>query len=91
MNRARPVSGTLLVFCINRGISASFSLLYFLIVNSGPLGSGPIKDLNSLNVNIQKTKVMASGPITSWQTDADTVETVIDFIFLNSNITPDDD
>ena len=44
-----------------------------------------------LKLNIQKTKIMASGPITSWQTDADTVETVIDFIFLNSKITPDDD
>ena len=91
MNRASPVSGTLLVFCINQGISASFSLLYFLIIISGPLGSGPIKDLNSLNLNIQKTKVMASGPITSWQTDAETMETVIDFIFLDSKITLDGD
>ena len=46
VNRASPVSGTLLVFCVNQGISASFSLLYFLIVNSRQLGSCPLKDLN---------------------------------------------
>ena len=40
-----------------------------------------------LKFNIQKTKVMASGPITSWQIDGETVETVSDFIFLNSKIT----
>ena len=39
-----------------------------------------------LKLNIQKTKVMASGPITSWQTDGETMETVIDFIFLGSKI-----
>ena len=40
-----------------------------------------------LNLNIQKTKIMASGPITSWQIDGETVETVSDFIFLGSKIT----
>ena len=40
-----------------------------------------------LKLNIQKTKVMASGPITSWQIDGETVETVADFIFLGSKIT----
>ena len=44
-----------------------------------------------LKLNIQKTKIMASGPITSWQTDGETVETVVDFIFLGSHITADDD
>ena len=44
-----------------------------------------------LNLNIQKTKIMASGPITSWQTDGETVETVSDFIFLGSKITADGD
>ena len=44
-----------------------------------------------LKLNIQKTKVMASGPITSWQTDGKTVETVRDFIFLGSKITADGD
>ena len=44
-----------------------------------------------LNLNIQKTKIMASGPITSWQIDGETVETVTDFIFLGSKITADDD
>ena len=43
MNSASPVSGALLVFCLNQGISASFSLLYFLIIDSGPPGSGPLK------------------------------------------------
>ena len=42
-----------------------------------------------LKLNIQKTKIMASGPITSWQTDGKTMETVTDFIFLGSKITPD--
>ena len=41
--------------------------------------------------NIQKTKIMASGPITSWQIDGETVETVSDFIFLGSKITADGD
>ena len=44
-----------------------------------------------LKLNIQKTKIMASGPITSWQIDKETVETVADFIFLGSNITADGD
>ena len=44
-----------------------------------------------LKLNIQKTKIMTSGPITSWQTDGETVETVTDFIFLGSKITADGD
>ena len=44
-----------------------------------------------LKLNIQKTKVMASGPITSWEIDGETVETVADFIFLGSKITADGD
>ena len=40
-----------------------------------------------LKLNIQKTKIMASGPITSWQIDGETVDTVVDFIFLGSRIT----
>ena len=40
-----------------------------------------------LKLNIQKTKIMASGPITSWEIDGETVETVSDFIFLGSKIT----
>ena len=42
-----------------------------------------------LKVNIQKTKIMVSGPITSWQIDGETMETVRDFIFLGSKITAD--
>ena len=44
-----------------------------------------------LKLNIQKTKTMASGPITSWQIDGETVETVRDFIFFSSKITADGD
>ena len=44
-----------------------------------------------LKLNIQKMKVMASGPITSWQIDRETMETVRDFIFLDSKITADGD
>ena len=44
-----------------------------------------------LKLNIQKTKIMASGPITSWEIDGETVETVADFIFLGSQTTADDD
>ena len=46
---------------------------------------------NSLNLNIQKTKIMASGPITPWQINGKTMETVTDFIFLGSKITVDGD
>ena len=45
----------------------------------------------SLKLNIQKTKIMASGPITSWEIDGETLETVSDFIFLGSQITADGD
>ena len=44
-----------------------------------------------LKLNIQKTKIMASRPITSWQTDGETMETVADFIFWSSKITADGD
>ena len=44
-----------------------------------------------LKLNVQKTKIMASGPITSWQVDVETVETVTDFIFRGSKITADGD
>ena len=44
-----------------------------------------------LKLNIQKTKIMASGPITSWQIDEETVETMTDFIFWGSKITADGD
>ena len=44
-----------------------------------------------LKLNIQKTKIMASGPITSWQIDGETMETVLDFIFLGFKITADGD
>ena len=46
---------------------------------------------SALKLNIQKTKIMESGPITSWQTDGETMKTVTDFIFLGSKITADSD
>ena len=46
---------------------------------------------SGLKLNIQKTKIMASGPITSWEIDGETVETVADFIFWGSKITVDSD
>ena len=46
---------------------------------------------DGLKLNIQKMKIMASGPITSWQIDVETMETVTDFIFWGSKITADDD
>ena len=47
--------------------------------------------MKKLNLNIQKTKIMASGPITSWQIDGETMETVRDFILWGSKITADGD
>ena len=47
--------------------------------------------VSSLKLNIQKTKIMASGPITSWQIDGETVETMTDFILGGSKITADGD
>ena len=46
---------------------------------------------DGLKLNIQNTKIMASGPVTSWQIDGGTIETVTDFIFLGSTITVDSD
>ena len=46
---------------------------------------------DGLKFNVQKTKIMASSPITSWQVDGETVETVTDFIFFGSKITADGD
>ena len=49
------------------------------------------REKNGLKLNIQKMKIMTSGPITSWQIDGETIETVRDFIFLGSKITADID
>ena len=57
-------------------------------------GEGVVKEESekvALKLNIQKTKIMASGPITSWQINGETVETVADFIFWGSKITADGD
>ena len=50
-----------------------------------------LREKAGLQLNIQKTKIMASGPITSWQIDGESMETVTDFIFLGSKITADGD
>ena len=50
-----------------------------------------MKVKKGLNVNIQKTNIMVSGPITSWEIDSETVETVSDFLFLGSKVTADGD
>ena len=50
-----------------------------------------VKEEVGLKLNIQKTKIMASGSVTSWEIDGETVETVSDFIFLGSKITADGD
>ena len=50
-----------------------------------------VREKAGLKLNIQKTKIMASGPVTSWQIDGETMETVTDFIFLGSKITADGD
>ena len=49
------------------------------------------REKTGLKLNIQKTKILASGPIASWQIDGETMETVTDFIFLSSKITADSD
>ena len=56
-----------------------------------PLNAGERGEKASLKLNIQKTKIMASGPITSWQIDGETMETVTDFILGVSKITADGD
>ena len=50
-----------------------------------------LREKAGLKLNIQKTKIMESGPITSWQIDGESMETVTDFIFLGSKITADGD
>ena len=50
-----------------------------------------VREKAGLKLNIQNTKIMASGPVTSWQIDGETMETVTDFIFMGSKITADGD
>ena len=56
-----------------------------------PLDESERGEWKNLKLNVQKTKIIASGPITSWEIDGETVETVSDFIFLGSKITADGD
>ena len=73
--------------------SSSFSILSFchFILFKSLLIKVKESEKVGLKLNIQKTKIMASGPITLWQIDGETVETVRDFIFLSSKITADAD
>ena len=66
--------------------------LFIKIINKEPLDESERGEWKSgLKLNIQITKIMASGPITAWQIDGETVETVTDFTFLGSKITADGD
>ena len=70
------------------------SLFFFVVVQSLKSLLMKVKEESErvgLKLNIQKTKIMASGPITSWQIDGEIMETVTDFIFLGSKITADGD
>ena len=73
------------------GSEPSGTFFFFGCTESLLLGLGVGFSLHGLKLNIQRTKIMASGPITSWQIDGETMETVTDFIFLGSKITADGD
>ena len=75
------------VFSARMCISQQYFLLHDYMIKPRL----PIAEKVGLKLNIQKTKIMASGPITSREIDAETVETVSDFIFLGSKITADGD
>ena len=70
----------------NTGVGCHFLLLKRLLISVKEES-----EKTGLKLNIQKTKILASSPITSWQIDGETVETVADFIFLGSKITADVD
>ena len=68
--------------------------IFLILIELAKLPSMKVKEESvkaGLKLNIQKTKIMASSPITSWQIDGETMETVTDFIFLGSKITADGD
>ena len=87
------------LFLVFKGTATLFSLV--IVLTYIPTKSEELKSLLmkvkeesekvGLKLNIQKTKIVASGPITSWQIDEETVETVSDFIFGGSKITADGD
>ena len=82
-----PLGLTGLISLVSKGLSRVFS-------NTTGWKKMKVKEESEkadLKLNIQKTKIMASGPITSWAIDGETVETVTDFIFLGSKIIADDD
>ena len=68
--------------------------IFLILIELAKLPSMKVKEESvkaGLKLNIQKTKIMASSPITPWQIDGETMETVTDFIFLGSKITADGD
>ena len=71
-------------------VNTKIRLIIFFAVKDGEALYSQQKQVG-LKFNIQKTKIMASSPITSWQIDGTTMETVTDFIFLGSKITVDGD
>ena len=71
-----------------------YKILYYFNKNRDDekiLLNGGIQESGKAGLNIQKTKIMASSPIPSWQTDEERMETVRDFIFWGSKVTADDD
>ena len=71
-------------------VNTEIRFIIFFAVKDGEALYSQQKQVG-LKFNIQKTKIMASSPITSWQTDGETMETMRDFIFLGSKITADGD
>ena len=79
---------------MNRGVQASFQvdvLVFFGYIPRSRIAGSYGSQKFGLKLNIQKTKIMASGPITSWQIDGETMETVTDFIVWGSKIIADGD
>ena len=79
-----------IVYNVHQRVSYVSCLLSNVVRKTAPIEGEKVEKVG-LKLNIQKTKIMASGPITSWQIDGETVETVADFIFLGSKITTDGD
>ena len=81
-----------LVRCMNLFFfTCSISVLSEEKLKSPLMKVKEVSEKVGLKLNIQKTKIMASSPITLWQIDGETMETVTDFIFLGSKVTADDD
>ena len=76
---------------MRKGVSLISGTIKITFINSLLMKVKKDSEKVGLKLSIRKTKIMASGPITSWEIDGETMETVTDFIFLGSKITPDGD